>query len=73
MPETPKASMDSYTDRAKPQLQTLIEYQQKALQSSQVIKTLWTKWKNPLKLVIDPENIESAQDIAGKAGDNSPR
>ena len=72
---TPKVDIDSYIDKAKPHITTLIEDQLKEMQSSKVIMTLWVRWKKPVKLAIksDPEHVEGAQDLGGNTGDNYVR
>ena len=50
----------------------LIESQLKEMQSTKVIKTLWVRWKKPMKLVItlDSEDVTGAQDKGGNINDN---
>ena len=43
--------------------------------STNVIMTLWVRWKKRIKLAItlDPEHVEGAQDKGGNTGDNYTR
>ena len=72
IPRTPKAYIDSYFDRTKPHIKTLIEDQLKEMQSAKIIMTLWVRWKKPVKstITLDTEDLEGAQDIGGNTGDN---
>ena len=53
LPGLPKADIDSYIDRVKPHIKTLIEGQLRELKSAKVIITLWLKWKKKTKLAVD--------------------
>ena len=72
IPGTPKTDTDSYFDQIKPHIKALIEDQLNEMQSAKVTKTLWVRWKKPVKLPItlDPKDVEGAQDIGDNTGDN---
>lgn len=57
-----KADIDDYFDQVKLYVKALIESQLNEIQSTQVIKTLWVKWKKPVKstITLDPEDVEGA-------------
>ena len=42
------------------------------MQSAKVIKTLWVRWRKPVKstITLDPEDLEGGQEIGGNTGDN---
>ena len=50
VPSAPKTDIDSYFDRTKPHIKTLIEGQLKQMQSAKVIMTLWERWRKPIKV-----------------------
>ena len=60
-----KADIDDYFDQVKLYVKALIESQLNEIQSTKVIKTLWVKWKKPVKstITLDPEDVEGAQDL----------
>ena len=74
IPGLPKADIDTYIERVKPYIKTLIVEQRKELQSAKVQMHMWVQWKKPVELTIelDPEDLEGAQDIEylGGSGDN---
>ena len=49
-----------------------MEDQLKEMGSTNIIMTLWVRWKKPVKLAItlDPDDVEGVQDIGGNTGDN---
>ena len=69
----PKADIDGYFDQDKPHIKTLIEDQLKKMLSAKIIVTLWIQWKKSVKLAImlDPENVDCAQDIGNKTGNKN--
>ena len=71
-PGLPKADIDTYIERVKPYIKTLIVEQLKELQSAKVQMHMWVQWKKPVELTIelDPEDLEGAQDLDGGSGDN---
>ena len=73
-PGLPKADIDTYIERVKPYIKTLIVEQLKELQSAKVQMHMWVQWKKPVELIIelDPEDLEGAQDLEylGGSGDN---
>ena len=62
IPGTPKTDIDSYFDQTKPHIKTLIKNQLKEMGSTRIIMTLWVIWEKPIKLLIDPEDLEDARD-----------
>ena len=58
----PKTDIDSYFDQTKPHIKTLIKNQLKEMGSTRIIMTLWVIWEKPIKLLIDPEDLEDARD-----------
>ena len=72
VPGAPKTDIDSYFDRTKRHIKTSIEDQLKQMQSTKVIMTLRVRWRKPIKstITLDPEDLESAQEIGGNIGDN---
>ena len=48
----PKTDIDSYFGQAPPHIKTLIEDQPKEMESANIIRTLWVRWKKPVKLAI---------------------
>ena len=75
VPGTPNIGIDSYFDRTKPHIKTLIENQLKEMESAKIIMTLQVIWKKPVKLAImlDPEDLEGVPDIEGSTDDNYTR
>ena len=71
----PKTDTDSYFDQTKPHIKMLIKIQLKEMGSANIIMILWVKWKKPIMPLIelDPEDVESAQDLDGNTGDNGTR
>ena len=71
----PKTDTDSYFDQTKPHIKMLIKIQLKEMGSTNIIMILWVKWKKPIMPLIelDPEDVESAQDLDGNTGDNCTR
>ena len=71
----PKTDTDSYFDQTKPHIKMLIKIQLKEMRSANIIMILWVKWKKPIMPLIelDPEDVESAQDLDGNTGDNCTR
>ena len=68
VPGLPKADVDSYIEKVKPYVKSLMEKQLGEMNSAKVIMTLWVKWKKPLpKLAFKPdaEDLEGAEDIEG--------
>ena len=47
-----KPSINSYVDRVKLHVKVLSKDQLKEVQSSEVIITVWVRWKKPVKLAI---------------------
>ena len=45
MPGTPKTDIDSYFDRSKAHIKTLIEKRLKEMMSAKIIMTLYVRWK----------------------------
>ena len=62
IPGVPKTDIDSYFDQTKPHIKTLIKNQLKEMGSTRIIMTLWVIWEKPIKLLIDPEDLEDARD-----------
>ena len=75
VPGAHKTDIDSYLDRTKPHIETLIKDQLKEMGSAKIIKTVWIRWKKPVKLAItlNAEDIEGVQDIGDITGDNYTR
>ena len=71
----PKTDTDSSFDQTKPHIKMLIKIQLKEMGSANIIMILWVKWKKPIMPLIelDPEDVESAQDLDGNTGDNCTR
>ena len=71
IPGTSKIDIDSYFDQTKPHIKTLIRNQLKEMGSTKILMTLWVRWKKPRErpIELDPEDLEDAQDIGGKADD----
>ena len=69
---THKTDIDSYFDQTKPHIKALIKDKLKEMGFAKIIKTLWVRWKKPVKLAItlDAEDVEGVQDIGGITGDN---
>ena len=68
VPGLPKADVDSYIEKVKPYVKSLIEKQLGEMNSAKVIMTLWVKWKKPLPkpaFTPDAEDLEGAEDIEG--------
>ena len=68
VPGLPKADVDSYIEKVKPYVKSLIEKQLGEMNSTKVIMTLWVKWKKPLPRTAftpDAEDLEGAEDIEG--------
>ena len=66
VPGLPKADVDSYIEKVKPYVKSLIEKQIGEMNSAKVIMTLWVKWKKPLPkpaFTPDAEDLEGAEDI----------
>ena len=66
VPGLPKADVDSYIEKVKPYVKSLIEKQLGEMNSAKVIMTLWVKWKKPLPkpaFTPDAEDLEGAEDI----------
>ena len=73
IPGAPKTNIDSYYDRTKPHIKTLIKNQLKEMGSAKIIMTLWVRWKKPIMPLIelDPEDAKNAQELDdGITGDN---
>ena len=49
VPGTPKTDIDSYFDKTKPHIKTVIEDQLKEMGSTRIIMTLWVRCKKPVK------------------------
>ena len=60
-----EADIDSYFDRAKPRIGTLIEKKIKEMGSAKIIMTLWVIWKKPIMSLfeLDPEDAKNALDL----------
>ena len=68
VPGLPKADVDSYIEKVKPYVKSLIEKQLEEMNSAKVIMTLWVRWKKPLPKPAfspDAEDHEGAEDIEG--------
>ena len=63
MPGKRKTDADSYFDRAKPYIKTLIEKQLKEMGSSKIIMTLWVLWKKPMRRLIKLDPDDATDDI----------
>ena len=63
MPGKRKTDADSYFDRAKPYIKTLIEKQLKEMGSSKIIMTLWVLWKKPIRRLIKLDPDDATDDI----------
>ena len=65
IPGSPKTDTDSYFERTKPHIKTLIKNQLKEMGSAKIIMTLWVRWKKPIMPLIelDPEDAKNAQDV----------
>ena len=64
-PGLPKADLDSYIERLKPLLKTLVEEQVRELKSVKVQLHMWIRFKKRIEMVIplDPGELEGAQDL----------
>ena len=62
IPGKPKTDIDSYFDQTKPHIKSLIENQLKEMRSAKIIMTFRVIWKKPIKILIDPEDLEDAVD-----------
>ena len=62
IPGTPKTDIDSYFDRAKPHIGTLIEKQLKEMRSAKIIMTLWVLWKKPMERLLIALSLEDLED-----------
>ena len=73
MPGTPKTDIDSYFDRSKAHIKTLIEKRLKEMMSAKIIMTLYVRWKKlkeqPL-IELGPEDAKNAQELDHGTGDN---
>ena len=49
VPSAPKTDIDSYFDRTKRHIKTLIEDQLRQMQSAKATMTLWVRWRKPVK------------------------
>ena len=60
IPGAPKTNIDSYYDRTKPHIKTLIKNQLKEMGSAKIIMTLWVRWKKPIMPLIElvPEDAK---------------
>ena len=73
IPGAPKTDIDSYFDKTKLHIKTLIKNQLKEMGSAKVIMTLWVRWKKRIMPLIelDPEDAKNAQNPDdGTTGDN---
>ena len=62
IPGAPKTDIDSYFDQTKTHMKTLIKNQLKEMGSGKMVMTLWVIQKTPVKLLIDPEDLEDARE-----------
>ena len=73
MPGKPKTDIDSYSDQAEAQIETLIEKQLKKMRSTKIIMTLYVSWKKlkerPL-IELDPEVAKNSQELDDGTSDN---
>ena len=62
IPGAPKTDIDSYCDKTKSHIKTLIKNQLKEMGSAKVIMTLWVRWKERIMPLIelDPEDAKNA-------------
>ena len=68
VPGLPNADVDSYIEKVKPYVKSLLEKQFGEMNSAKVIMTLWVKWKKALPrpaFTTDAEDLEGAEDIEG--------
>ena len=58
----PKTDIDTYFDKTKPHIKTLIKNQLKEMGSTKIIMTLWVRWKKPIMSLIElcPEDAKNA-------------
>ena len=71
-PGLPKADVDTYIERVKPHIKTLIEEQLRELKSVKVQLHMWVQWKKPvegLTFELSEEEMRGAQDLSSAKAD----
>ena len=68
----PKADVNTYIEKVKPHIKTLIEEQLRELKSTKVQLHMWVRWKKPvegLAFELSEEEMRGAQDLPGAKAD----